>query len=158
MFRQLHDQGRYAASLEPLRALLEDRPDDPEVHYLYGVALRRTGESGLAVWSLQRASQDPAWEVAAGMELAAAALANHSFPAAIKAATRILESDPDHAPALSIRGAAYLGDRTQPEAALADFERLLELNPEFLEFPEVESYRSAPTLGSTRAGGHDDGS
>ena len=30
--------------------------------------------------------------------------------------------------------------------------------PEFPEFPERESSRAAPTLGSTRAGGHDDGS
>ena len=37
---------------------------------------------------------------------------------------------------------------------------LLELNPEFpkvAEFPKMQSSRAALTLGSTRAGGHDDG-
>ena len=110
--RALHEAGQYRESLEPLRTLLEADADDPELHYLYGVALRRTGEPGLAIWSLEMASQTPEFELAAGLELAGAALGNHSFATAIKATTRILELEPDHVPALSMRGAAYLGDRT----------------------------------------------
>ncbi len=128
--RELHEAGRYQASLEPLRELLEEEPGNPELHFLYGSALRRTGEPGLAIWSLEMASQSPDLALAANLELAGAALGNQSFPIAIEATTRILEVEPDHVAALSMRGAAYLGDRTEPEAALADFDRLLELDPD----------------------------
>ena len=86
--RALHDEGRYAESLEPLRVLLDTTPENPEIHFLYGVTLLRTGKPGLAIWSLQKASQAPEWELAASLELAGAALANRSFPTAIKTTTR----------------------------------------------------------------------
>ena len=58
--RVLQDEkGDFRGSLEPLRALIDARPDDPEVHYRYGRALMATGDMGLAVWPLQKAIESP---------------------------------------------------------------------------------------------------
>ncbi len=112
---------------------MDETPENPELHYLYGIALRRTGEPGIAVWSLERASQSADWHLPASIELAGAALWNQSFPLAIRAASSVLEVEPDHVTALLLRGAAHLGQRTHPELALADFERVLELDPDSRE-------------------------
>jgi Flp pilus assembly protein TadD len=48
----LQDAGRFAESIEPLRARIERDPDLAEAHYRLGVALARTGQRSLAVWPL----------------------------------------------------------------------------------------------------------
>ena len=57
--RSLHEEGRYEASLEPLEELLEARPEDPELQYLYGIANLRTGRVSLALWPLREAQREP---------------------------------------------------------------------------------------------------
>ena len=47
--RSQQNAGDFAGSLEPLRKLLEQKPDDPELHYLHGVALLRSGQPSLAI-------------------------------------------------------------------------------------------------------------
>jgi hypothetical protein len=37
--RARHAEAAYAETLDPLRELLKERPQDPELNYLYGVAL-----------------------------------------------------------------------------------------------------------------------
>ncbi len=57
--RSLQRVGHFAQTIEPLRALLEEAPDDPALNNLYGVALLQTGQAALAIWSLRKSSQDP---------------------------------------------------------------------------------------------------
>ena len=128
--RALHAQGRHADSLEPLRALIEERPDDPEVHYLYGVALGQTGSSRLAVWSLRKAAESPEWQLRATLALGAAALSAENWRDAIDAADEVLALDPENVPALVLRGEAYLGEGKEPERALDAFDQILEIEPD----------------------------
>ena len=130
--RELQAQGRYDDSLEPLRELVSSRPDDPEVHFRYGIALGRTGNPDFAVWSLRKASQDPDWMVRASLELASGAVASMNWANAIEATDRVLELDPDNLRALLHRGEARLGQKSEPEKALVDFDRALELDPDNL--------------------------
>jgi len=72
--RALHAAGRYEDSLAPLRELIDERPDDPEVLYLYGVALGGAGFRTQAVWPLRRAMEDEAWATPAAVQLANVAI------------------------------------------------------------------------------------
>lgn len=128
--RDLQAQGDYAASVEPLRRLLDERPGDPEVNYLYGLALVQTGKPSQAMWALRESSRDPAWAVRAGLEVAGAALSTRDFPAAVAASEAVLAVDPDNADALRMRGMAHLELMESPEESLANFDRLLEQSPE----------------------------
>jgi len=127
--RALHAEDRHLESLEALEALVEERPDDPEVHYLYGVASVRTGRASVGLWSLRRASEFEGWEVRAGVELARAGLYSHDNRSTIEAATRVLELEPDQRPALDFRAEA-LARNGDFEAALADVSRMRELTPD----------------------------
>jgi tetratricopeptide (TPR) repeat protein len=128
--RTLQSQGRFSDSLVPLRALLASRPDDPEVHFRYGIALVRSGEPGMALWSLREASEHPDWAVPAGLELAAVTLKTQNWATAIEAAGRVLAVDPENRPALALRAEARLNEKSDLEAALADYDRALELEPD----------------------------
>lgn len=131
--RDLHAKGHYEESLEPLRELLETRPEDPEVQFLYGVALHRTGQPSLALWSLREASRQSGWEVPAGLEFAASAYQSHNYPVAVEEAARVLEIESDNRQALRLRAEAQLAERSGLEKALADFDRLIELDPDNLD-------------------------
>ncbi|CAM9336937.1 unnamed protein product [Discosporangium mesarthrocarpum] len=127
--RSLQAEGRFEASLEPLRALLEASPEDPEVNFLYGRALNRTTSSPIAVWSLKKAGEDPAWHTRAYLELATTSMQNGDAPGAIENASIVLEAMPNATTALSLRGMAYLNEG-QAEEALVDFDALLEQVPD----------------------------
>jgi tetratricopeptide (TPR) repeat protein len=131
--RELHAAGRFAESLEPLRGLVEARPEEAEIHYLYGLALLRSGQPSLALWSLRKAMEDSEWLVPAGLLLAAAALANGNHEEAMEAAGRILEAEPDHLDALLLRAQARVTSRRDYEGALADADRALELDPDSVD-------------------------
>ena len=81
--------GDYQGSVEPLRKLMEERPDDPEVNYRYGTALLATGETGLAVWSLKKAMDSPEYLEKAGLPLAATLLSSATYDDAIEVCDRI---------------------------------------------------------------------
>ncbi|MFK7898130.1 MAG: tetratricopeptide repeat protein [Myxococcota bacterium] len=127
--RALVQAGKYVASLEPLRELVDADPDNPEVNFLYGTALRQTGAPDMAIWALRKAAQSPEWRFAAGQELGAAALAGQEWDNAHQIANELLESAPDDIDALLIRAQAVLGRKSDPEAALADFEHIIDLDP-----------------------------
>jgi tetratricopeptide (TPR) repeat protein len=131
--RDLHAAGRFEESLEPLRDLLEARPEDPEVHYLYGSALMRSGRPSLALWPLRKAMESPEWLVPAALQLGAAELHTRNPGRAIEAMTRVLEAEPEHTGALALRALARLHSRRDYEEALADAERALEIDPDELE-------------------------
>ncbi len=130
--RQLQNQGRHAAAIEPLREMLDEQPDDAELNYRYGVALNRTQSSRISVWALRKAAEDPEWATRARLELASAAIRSGHWDEAIEHTSVLLEGQPDHVAALMLRGMAYLNDADQADSALEDFETLLDLDPENL--------------------------
>jgi tetratricopeptide (TPR) repeat protein len=124
--RALQAQGHLLESLPLLEALVEERPDDPEIHFLYGVTCVQTGRASLGMWSLRRAREFEGWEVRAGVELARAGIDTGDNASSIEAASAVLEIEPEQRPALDIRAEALVrqGDY---EAALLDVTRLREL-------------------------------
>jgi tetratricopeptide (TPR) repeat protein len=131
--RALQAEGDLYGSLEPLRELIAERPDDPEVHFLYGGALTALGHVSQGEFSLEKAMEDPKWRVRAGIQLAMGALQMTDYPRAIEMAGRVLESEPDQIGALLIRAEARARDHKDLELALADADRAAELDPDRLD-------------------------
>jgi tetratricopeptide (TPR) repeat protein len=131
--REQQAAGNYAGSVEPLRELLKTHPDDSELVFLYGRALALTQQSNLAMWSLRKAMQDPEWMVPAGLQLAFLALDARDFNEVVEITGQILESEPENVSALLMRANAQAHWKKAPELALADANRVLELDPDKLE-------------------------
>lgn len=127
--RKLHRQGKYIATLEPLRQRVSENPDDAESHFLYGSALRRTGAPDMAIWSLRKAAENEQWRFLAGLELGGAALAGQEWQNAIEIADQLLTESPDEIPILLIRAQARMGQKNNYEGALEDCARIIELEP-----------------------------
>ena len=81
--RTMQTAGRYAESLELLRRLVAERPEDAEVYYLYGATLVQSGDPSLAQFALRRAMEDEEWIVPAGLLLASSLLATQNSDAAV---------------------------------------------------------------------------
>lgn len=145
--RELQAQGRFEDSLEPLRELTTSQSGDPEVYYRYGLALLRTGQPDVAVWTLRKAGEDPDWVVSAGQLLASSATQIGSWEMAIEASGRVLEVEPDNLPALMLRANARLNGKSDLEAALADYDRVVELSPDNFE---AQAARAATLLSLAR--------
>ena len=127
--RALQDVGQFTASIDELREILAEKPDDPEASYRLGVALVQTGEASRAVWPLEKAAESPEYVVQASLLLASAHFANQNFEAVVKAADRVLEADPERLVALKMRAKGNLG-AGKLDAALVDTKRLLESEPD----------------------------
>jgi len=127
--RALQDAGLYAETVEPLRELVAENPEQPEANYRLGMALLRTGQASRAVWPLYKAAASEAFAVPAGMAIASTLLRQDQHEEAYAAASRVLEVEPDHEGALAIRAQAGLAS-AQPEQALADAEHLVALSPD----------------------------
>jgi len=145
--RSFQQAGRFAETIEPLRARLEETPDDPELNHLYGVALLQTGQAALAIWPLRKSAQDPGREVDDGLLLMQAILGGGSAEDAVNAGIRLLELAPDRVDVLRLLITARMRAR-QNEEALADVERLLELAP---DDPSALISRLVALLGLDRA-------
>ncbi|MCH8084228.1 MAG: tetratricopeptide repeat protein, partial [Myxococcales bacterium] len=131
--RQQQAAGDFEGSVEPLRKLLATRPEDPEANILYGRALAFTQRQNLASWSLRNAMKDPEWLVLAGSQLALVALGARDFNEVVEITGRILEREPENVPVLLMRANAYAHWKKDPELALADANRVLELDPDRVE-------------------------
>jgi len=127
--RELHAQGRYEASLELLRALMDENPTDPEVNYRFGKSLMQAGKPSLAIWPLQRAVEFPAYALEAGMLLAEAELYSRTPEDAIAAVDLALAIEPNNVEALALRAHASLKAGHGADA-LADVERAVALEPD----------------------------
>lgn len=124
------EQGDYAGTIEPLRALLEERPDDPEVQYHYGISLLTTGQQSLAIWPLRRSMENEAWLSKAALPLAASFIGTGAYDDAIETTNQVLEAEPDNVNALLVRADAQIRSRRFYEEALADVEKILEIDPD----------------------------
>lgn len=125
----LQDAGQFGESVEPLRHLLAENPEQAEANYLLGLALVQTGQPSLAVWPLEKASSDPDQATNAGLLLASTFLGLQSHDDAVRVATKVLEADPSRIAALKVRAQALLGAKRRDEA-LQDTIRLRELAPD----------------------------
>ena len=127
--RSLHEAGRFAETIEPLRELLEAAPGDPELNHLYGLALLATDQPGLAIWPLRKAAQAPGRAVEDGLLLTRALLrGGKNAEEAIEAASRVVELAPDRVDAMRLLIEAHLAGMRNEEVLL-DVERLLALAP-----------------------------
>jgi len=131
--RARHAAGDAAGTIEPLRELLEADPTNAELNFLYGRALVSTGQFASATWALRQAMNDPELLVPAGMQLAQSALNGGDFNEVVAITTRILADHPEHQMALLYRAQANAYWKKDPEAALEDANRVLELGPDVLE-------------------------
>jgi tetratricopeptide (TPR) repeat protein len=145
--RRLQATGEFARSIDPLRELLEEEPGNAEANYLYGVALVRSGQPSVALWSFRRAAEHPDWLVRANLELATSELRSANYDEAITVTSRILEVEPDHIEGLLLRSFARSQSRRDYEGALADADRILELDPENVD---VLAPRAVALLGLER--------
>jgi tetratricopeptide (TPR) repeat protein len=127
--RKLHEEGRYAATVDPLRMLVDEDPSRIEAQFLLGSALLQSGNGGLAIWPLRVASQAPEYAIEARMLLARAMLESRTAPDSIRVLDEILELEPDNLRALILRIQAYQATGRNDDA-LADIERVLELDPD----------------------------
>jgi tetratricopeptide (TPR) repeat protein len=128
--KQQQASGNFEATLEPLRELVAERRDDSEVLYHYGLALARTNQPSLAEWSLSAAMTDPKWLLPAGRQLTYDSLRAGNHDRAIEIAGTVLATYPDNLDILLLRATAYARSRIHYEAALADVDRIFELDPE----------------------------
>jgi tetratricopeptide (TPR) repeat protein len=127
--RALQDVGQFDASTEELQEILAIDPNLPEANYRLGLAQVQMGEPSRAIWALQKAMENPEYRIPAGVLLASTHQQTKNYDEAIRAATRVLEADPDREAALRIRASALLGAR-RLEEALQDTTRLVELFPD----------------------------
>ena len=126
--RRLQAEGRGEATIDPLRALLLEDPDNREASLLLGSALALSQRFGEAMFHLRRAARDGEFAIEAGLLLGATLLSIENHSAAIDAVDAVLESDPSLTMAWLIRGqAALLSSR--PELALESAQRVRELVP-----------------------------
>ncbi|TFG95190.1 MAG: tetratricopeptide repeat protein, partial [Myxococcales bacterium] len=127
--RELQAAGRFAETVDPLRRLVDEDPARMEAQLLLGLALLRTGETGLAVWPLRRAAESPEHAVRAGILLARAQLDGRSADDAIRSIDRVLAIEPGELEALQLRVEAHLAAGS-PDKALEDIDRVFALEPE----------------------------
>jgi tetratricopeptide (TPR) repeat protein len=127
--RALQDVGQHEASIDELRQILATAPDHPEATYRLGVALMQTGEPSRAVWALEKATEFPEYVISASLLLASAHFSQQNFEAAIRAADRAIELDPQQHAALRLRARANVG-AGRLEDALVDAELLLDAYPD----------------------------
>ena len=126
--RSMQQAGQFDPSISPLRQLLADDPDNGEANYMLGLALRQTGRPSLAVWPLHKAAENEQYQVQAGIMLATTLATNGDNEESIRAATKVLEVEPENTLALFTRGKSYLV-AGKPELSLVDAETMLTLDP-----------------------------
>jgi tetratricopeptide (TPR) repeat protein len=130
--RQLQEDQKWQESVDLLRKLVDEDPENAEANLLLGVALLRQGDAGAAVWPLRKAAESPEYRSQAGLMFTRALLRGRNTHDAVAAASQVLSEEPDNTIALGLRADAYLGISDYARA-LDDANRVLELDPENVE-------------------------
>jgi tetratricopeptide (TPR) repeat protein len=130
--RELHEQGQYAETLEPLRAFVDEHPDSLEANYLLGNALMSTGQSSLAIWPLRRVVDSPEYAVDAGLKLTRAMMASRTPSDALSAIEPVLQREPENVRGLELRAQALLR-AGRADDALDEIAHVIELDPDNLQ-------------------------
>lgn len=125
------DAGRSEEALVVLREALADRPDDSALNLAHGRALFANGQPSLAVWSLTKASRDPALFSQAMLLLAQAQIASQGAELAVGTLKSLLEREPDDLDALRLMVESCIEAR-QLDTALETVEHALDLVPDDL--------------------------
>ncbi len=94
--RQLHEEGRYAATIDQLRTLVDRDPSRAEAQFLLGSALLLSGNGGLAVWPLRVAARAPEYAIEGRMLLARSMLESRTAPYSIPIIDELLELEPEN--------------------------------------------------------------
>jgi tetratricopeptide (TPR) repeat protein len=130
--RSLQDQRLYEEAEAPLRALLAEKPDDPELNFRLGVTLSKTGRKGEAIFPLRKATSSEAFAVEAGEALATLLLGIGNYEEAIREADQLLAREPGNSGMLFVRGKAaeQVG---RFELALESADAILAKQPEDLD-------------------------
>jgi len=126
--RHQQELGEFAATVGPLRELLEDSPDDPELNHLYGVALLGVQQPELAIWPLRKAAQQPDRAIEDGLLLGRALLHGGSASDAVQQVLRVRELAPDRIEVIRLLLQARLAAK-QNEEVLETAALLLTLQP-----------------------------
>jgi tetratricopeptide (TPR) repeat protein len=126
--RAQQDDGQFEESIEPLRQVLGEDPENAEANYLLGYALIRTGRVGPAVWPLRKAAQSEEFGDTAGQLLTFALLNTGNFDEARSVADELLAKKPGDTAVLRLRAQANLDGRRYEEM-LADADQILAAEP-----------------------------
>jgi predicted Zn-dependent protease len=145
--RSQQELGDFAATVTPLRELLEASPDDPELNHLYGVALLGVARPELAIWPLRKAAQEPDRAIEDGLLLSQALLRGGSAAGGVQELLRVHELAPDRADVARLLLQARL-KATQHEEALEAAALVLAMEP---DDPEALVGRLAAFLALDRA-------
>jgi tetratricopeptide (TPR) repeat protein len=139
------DQGRIRVAIELLEPVVRKERDNFDAQFYYGLALTLSGEPGAAEWSLRRAMKDPELREAAARMIVGNAMLGNNPAEAVKILTDLIEEEPDSIELLLSRALAYATTRVNLDDALADVERIRELDPTSLDAyrPEILGYLSA---------------
>jgi tetratricopeptide (TPR) repeat protein len=143
--------GSFDESIETLRKILADDPDNAEANLLLGTAQLRLGQPSLAIWPLEIAQRSPEHRVRATLSLGVAFQQLEQNGPALEAADRTLEDETadteSRKGAMRLKAVIHLQDKSFEEA-LADTERLLS---EFPDDADALSLQSTALLELGRA-------
>lgn len=130
--RALMAKGDLTESLEVLRDAIAETSEDSELLFLYGKVLVATGQPGLAEWPLRKAVEDPVWFERAAALIGTVEQAGGNHENAAEIYQQILDANPDNM-VIRIRRANVCAKSPQLfEEALAEVDRILEIDPEEL--------------------------
>ena len=127
--RVLQQEGQIEETIEPLQRMIDQGRRDPEVMFLYGVALANRREVTRASWPLRRAMEDPDWYEPAATRLAELAIRATDWDMATVLLDEMLERDPDSVKAHLLRAYARAQSRQDYEGTLADVSEVLDREP-----------------------------
>lgn len=127
---ELQGRGQFEQTIEPLRKLIGENPEDSKALYYYSRALASSGRPGQSIWASRLAMADPEYLKPAGKLFIQTLIRGDAFGDAIEVCNEILEELGEDAEVLALRSVAKQGSRKDYEGAIADADRVLELDPD----------------------------
>jgi tetratricopeptide (TPR) repeat protein len=120
----------YQRAISDATAAIQHQPRDAEAFLLRGQARVETGQASEAIEDLTRAIKLKPKSPDAYYYRALAYVGTHNLAKAVADWTEVIKLDPKNAPAYASRGLAQVDRGTDLNAAMADFDKSLQLNPQ----------------------------